>query len=127
MLGTRAISTTSRRKMSSIFSPERQGAEGNSRNSDKNISFFLPGRTKDLSAPLYLFTYLFIHPYSSTALVDQETLMVEASKLYSSQRPVPDNTHAPQRNSNPPSQQASSRRPKPCNARPNIHSEQKRF
>ena len=34
---SRAISTTSRRKLSSIFFPARQGAEGNSRNSDRNI------------------------------------------------------------------------------------------
>jgi len=29
-----------------------QGAEGNSRHSDRNISLFVPGRAKDLSAPL---------------------------------------------------------------------------
>ena len=32
----------------------RQGAEGNPRHSDKNINFFLPGRAKDLSVPLYI-------------------------------------------------------------------------
>ena len=37
--GTRAISTTSRRELSSkFFFPPRQGAEGNSRYSDRNIS-----------------------------------------------------------------------------------------
>ena len=41
MSGTRAISTTSRREMSSsFFPPARQGAEGNARHSDKNISLF---------------------------------------------------------------------------------------
>ena len=30
----------------------RQSSEGNSRHSDRNISFFLPGWAKDLSAPL---------------------------------------------------------------------------
>ena len=34
-----------------VFSPPaRQGAEENSRHSDRNISFFLPGRAKFLSA-----------------------------------------------------------------------------
>ena len=37
-----------------FFSPckARQGTEENSRHSDRNISLFLPGRAKDLSAPL---------------------------------------------------------------------------
>ena len=59
----RAISTTSRRELSSsFFFPARQGAEGNSRYSDRNISFvfFLVGlRTYQhpcTGAPLY--TYL---------------------------------------------------------------------
>ena len=34
---TRAISTTSRRELPSVFFPARQGAEGNSRHSDRNI------------------------------------------------------------------------------------------
>ena len=34
---TRTISTTSRRELSSSFFPARQGAEGNSRHSDRNI------------------------------------------------------------------------------------------
>ena len=42
MSGTRAISTISRRELSSsFFFFARQGAEGNSRHSDRNISFFL--------------------------------------------------------------------------------------
>jgi len=32
--------------------PARQGAEINSRHSERNIGFSLPGRAKDLSAPL---------------------------------------------------------------------------
>jgi len=43
MSGTRAISTTWRRELSSGFfspPPTRQGAEGNSRHSDRNISLF---------------------------------------------------------------------------------------
>ena len=33
--------------------PARQGAEGNSRHSDtQTLAYFLPGRAKDLSAPL---------------------------------------------------------------------------
>jgi len=35
-----------------FFFPARQGAERNSHHSDRNIRFFLPGRAKDLSAPL---------------------------------------------------------------------------
>jgi len=51
MSETRAISTTSRRELSSsFFFPARQGAERNSRHS---YTCFLPGRAKDLSAPLY--------------------------------------------------------------------------
>jgi len=39
--GTRAISTTSSRELSSrVFFPQSQGAEGNSRHSDRNISLF---------------------------------------------------------------------------------------
>jgi len=57
MSGTRAISTTLRRELLSIFFPARQGAEGNSRHSDRNISLLLPGRTKDLSAPLYFWAH----------------------------------------------------------------------
>ena len=52
MSGTRAISTTSRRELSSSFFPARQSAEGNLRHSDRNINLFLPGRAKDLSTPL---------------------------------------------------------------------------
>ena len=41
MSGTRAISTTSRHELSSSFLfPARQGAEGKSRHSDRNISLF---------------------------------------------------------------------------------------
>jgi len=37
----------------SFFFPARQDAEGNSRHSDRKIiACFLPGRAKDLSAPL---------------------------------------------------------------------------
>ena len=54
MSGTRAISTTSRRELlSSFFPPAKQRAEGNSCHSDRNISCFLTGQAKDLSAPLY--------------------------------------------------------------------------
>jgi len=38
--GTRAISTTSRHELSSSFFPARQGAEGNSHLSERNISLF---------------------------------------------------------------------------------------
>ena len=41
MSGTRTTSTTSRRELSSrFFFPARQGAEGNSHHSDRNISLF---------------------------------------------------------------------------------------
>jgi len=40
MSGTRATSTTSRSKLSSSFFPARQGAEGNSHHSERNISLF---------------------------------------------------------------------------------------
>jgi len=52
MPGTRAISTTSRREMSSSFLfPARQGAEGNSRHSDRHIRFF--PSWSDLKEALY--------------------------------------------------------------------------
>jgi len=35
-----------------FFPPARQGAEANSQHCERNIKFFLPGRAKDLSAPL---------------------------------------------------------------------------
>jgi len=54
MSGTRAISTISRRELSSrYFFSARQGAEWNSRHSDRNITVFLSGQAKDLSASLY--------------------------------------------------------------------------
>jgi len=54
MSGSRAISTTSRRELSSsFFFLARQGAEGNYHHSDRNF-FSLPGQAKYLSAPLYL-------------------------------------------------------------------------
>jgi CRP-like cAMP-binding protein len=39
---TRAISTTSRRQQSSLFFSSRQGAEGNSRHSDRNKTATTP-------------------------------------------------------------------------------------
>ena len=59
MSGARMISTTSRRELSSsFFFPARQGAEGNSAHSSTEIlACFLPGRAKDLSAPLYKDVY----------------------------------------------------------------------
>jgi len=57
MSGTRAISTTSRRELSSsfFFPPARHGAEGNSRHSDRNISFFpLLVGLRTYQHPLYL-------------------------------------------------------------------------
>jgi len=57
MTGRRAISTTSRRELSSSFFPARQGTEGNSRHSDR-LACFLPARAKDLSAPLLLSSYV---------------------------------------------------------------------
>jgi len=39
-----------------VFFPARQGAKGNSLHSDRNMSLFLPGRAKDLSAALYVFS-----------------------------------------------------------------------
>jgi len=55
MSGTRAISTTPRRELSSIFSP----LQGNAPKVihvilTETLAFFLPGGAKDLSAPLYM-------------------------------------------------------------------------
>ena len=58
MSGTRPISTTSRRDLSSSFFslPARQGAEGNSRHSDRNISLFASWSGKGLiSNPVIYF------------------------------------------------------------------------
>ena len=40
-----------------FFPPARQGAEGNSRHSDRNISLFPSWSAKDLSTSLYSFSY----------------------------------------------------------------------
>ena len=55
MLGTRAISTTSRRELSSSFPPPLQGKAPKEIHAILTETFacFLPGRAKDLSAPLY--------------------------------------------------------------------------
>jgi len=55
MSGTRAIPTTSRRELSSsFFFSARQGAEGNHAILTETLACFLPGRAKELSAPLYV-------------------------------------------------------------------------
>jgi len=53
MSGTRAISTTSRRELSSIFF-FLQGKVPKEINAilTETLAYFLPGRAKDLSAPL---------------------------------------------------------------------------
>jgi len=53
MLGSRAISTTSRRELSSsFFFPAKQDAERNSRHSDRNISLFPPWSGQGLLSAL---------------------------------------------------------------------------
>jgi len=49
-----------------FFFNARQGAEGNSRHSDRTLSCFLPGRAKDLSGtPVYtLYIYIYIYIYA---------------------------------------------------------------
>jgi len=37
-----------------FFFPAKQGADRNSRHSDRTLVCFLPGRAKDFSVPLYL-------------------------------------------------------------------------
>ena len=64
--GKSAISTTSRRQLSSSFFPARQSTEGNSRHSDRNkLACFFPGLDKDLSAHLYMYVcvcmYVFMY------------------------------------------------------------------
>ena len=56
MSGTRAISTTSRRELSSsFFPPARQGAEGKIHAIlTETLACFLTGRAKELSASLYI-------------------------------------------------------------------------
>jgi len=46
----RDINNIETRAVIKVFFSARQGAEGNSRHSDRNIRLFLPGRAKDLSA-----------------------------------------------------------------------------
>jgi len=54
MSGTRAISTTMRRELSSSFFPARQGKVPKEIHAilTETLAFFLPGRAKDLSARL---------------------------------------------------------------------------
>ena len=55
MSGTRAISTTSRHELSSIFFPlQSKKPKEIHAILTKTLAFFLPGRAKDLSAPLYV-------------------------------------------------------------------------
>jgi len=60
MSGMRAISTTSRRELSSsLFSPARQGAEGNSRHSDRNIGLFPSWSGEGLiSTPVFIYEFI---------------------------------------------------------------------
>jgi hypothetical protein len=59
MSGTRAISTTSRRELLSSF-VFLQGKAPKEINAilTESLACFLPGRAKDLSAPLYLYQML---------------------------------------------------------------------
>jgi len=54
MSGTRAISTTSRRELSSFFFLQGKGPKEIQVILTETLACFLPGRTKDLSAPLYV-------------------------------------------------------------------------
>jgi len=64
MSGTRAISTTSRRELSSsLFFLQGKGPKEIHAILTETLAFFLPGRAKDLSAPLYR---LCMHVYKSS-------------------------------------------------------------
>jgi len=54
MSGTRAISTTSRRKLSSIFFLQGKAPKEIHAIPTETLDCFLPGRAKDLSAPCKL-------------------------------------------------------------------------
>ena len=54
MSGTRAISTTSRRELSSSFFLQGKAPKEIHAILTETLACFLPGRAKDLSAPLYL-------------------------------------------------------------------------
>jgi hypothetical protein len=53
MSGTRAISTTSRRELSSSFFLQGKAPKKIHAIMTEILAWFLPGRAKDLSAPLY--------------------------------------------------------------------------
>jgi len=53
MSGTRVISTTSRRELSSSFLQDKEPKEIHAILTE-TLACFLPGRAKDLSAPLYV-------------------------------------------------------------------------
>ena len=59
MSGTRAISTTSRRELSSSFISPLQGKAPKEIHAilTEILACFLPGRPKDLSAPVYIGTH----------------------------------------------------------------------
>jgi len=61
MSGTRAISTTSRRELSSSFPPPLQGKAPKEIHAilTETVVCFLSGPAKDLSAPLYFDTAIF--------------------------------------------------------------------
>jgi len=54
MSWTRAISTTSRRELSSSFFLQGKAPKGIRAILTETLACFLPGRVKDLSAPLYI-------------------------------------------------------------------------
>ena len=53
MSGTRAISTTSRRELSKFFFLQSKAPKQTHAIPTETVACFLPGRAKDLSAPLY--------------------------------------------------------------------------
>ena len=86
-----------KRAVIKIFFSARQSAEGNSSHSDRNISLFPSGLSKDLSAPLYfickcmIFVYLninqldalnFMSLFHASTCFEQHVLIVWRSKSY---------------------------------------------
>ena len=93
MSGTRAISTTSRRELSSSFFFFLQGKAPKEIHAilTETLACFLPGRAKDLSAPLYGTTRKSVERRSRSSKRTDTTMLVFSSfSCVCSQRYFPD-------------------------------------
>ena len=89
MSGTGAISTTSRRELSSSFFLQGKTPKEIYAILTETLACFLPGRARDLSAPLYLAVFLIHFISAAVILLSYLALMFQLSLPYNrAGRPV---------------------------------------